>query len=82
MGFKSVKKATRAWMLEGITSSLPAGDARCNAFVTLAGKFRRDGLESIHSEYYEGGWAVSPFIWRPGSSVKTQDIAAGRSTTS
>jgi hypothetical protein len=52
---------SRAWMLEGIASSLPAGDARRSTFLTLAGKFRQEGLESIHSEYYEGGHWLGSF---------------------
>jgi Protein of unknown function (DUF2891) len=52
---------SRAWMLEGIVSRLPAGDSRANAFIALAGKSRSAGLESIHSEYYEGGHWLGSF---------------------
>ncbi len=52
---------SRAWMLEGIASALPGADPRRSAFLTLAGKFRQEGLESIHSEYYEGGHWLGSF---------------------
>jgi len=46
---------SRAWMLEGIVSKLPADDARRRQLTDLAARLRQAGLESIRSEHYEGG---------------------------
>ena len=45
---------SRAWMLEGIVSTLPADDARRKPLTALAGRLRQAGLESIKGEHYEG----------------------------
>ncbi len=52
---------SRAWMLEGIVSKLPAGDPRRAALTALAGKLRAAGLESIKGEHYEGGHWLGSF---------------------
>src|SRR5664279_274060 len=52
---------SRAWMLEGIVSKLPAADARCKPLTALAGKLKAAGLESIRSEHYEGGHWLGSF---------------------
>lgn len=52
---------SRAWMLEGIVSRLPAGDARRGALTTLAGRLKQAGIESIESEHYEGGHWLGSF---------------------
>jgi hypothetical protein len=52
---------TRAWMLEGIVSKLPASDARREPFKAMAAKFRQAGLDSIKSEHYEGGHWLGSF---------------------
>jgi hypothetical protein len=52
---------SRAWMLEGIVSKLPAADARVQSFKALAGKLRQAGLDSIKSEHYEGGHWLGSF---------------------
>ena len=52
---------SRAWMLEGIVSRLPAPDARRKAFTALAGQLRQAGLDSIKSEHYEGGHWLGSF---------------------
>src|SRR5262249_50045475 len=52
---------SRAWMLEGIVSRLPAGNARRNLLTALAGKLRKNGLDSIKSEHYEGGHWLGSF---------------------
>jgi len=52
---------SRAWMLEGIVSRLPAGDVRRAQFIALAGLLRQAGLESIRSEHYEGGHWLGSF---------------------
>lgn len=52
---------SRAWMLEGIVSKLPAGDARGAPMTALASKLKQAGLESIRSEHYEGGHWLGSF---------------------
>lgn len=52
---------SRAWMLEGVLSKLPASDARRKPLAALAGKLRQAGLESIRSEQYEGGHWLGSF---------------------
>jgi hypothetical protein len=52
---------SRAWMLAGIVSRLPAADARRPGLTTLAGRLRQAGLESIKSEHYEGGHWLGSF---------------------
>lgn len=52
---------SRAWMIEGIVSKLPAADSRRQQLTALAGKLKQAGLESIHSEYYEGGHWLGSF---------------------
>lgn len=43
---------SRAWMLEGIAASLPAGDPRCPAISATADEHRAAGLASITGEHY------------------------------
>jgi hypothetical protein len=52
---------SRAWMLKGIVSKLPASDARRASFSTMAGQLRQVGLESIRGEHYEGGHWLGTF---------------------
>ncbi len=52
---------SRAWMLEGIASKLPASDPRRKQFNALASKLKQAGLESIRSEHYEGGHWLGSF---------------------
>jgi Protein of unknown function (DUF2891) len=52
---------SRAWMLEGIVSRLPAADARRAALIALAGRLKQAGLDSIKSEHYEGGHWLGSF---------------------
>lgn len=52
---------SRAWMLEGIASALPAGDARTRSLTALSGRLRQVGLDSIKSEHYEGGHWLGSF---------------------
>jgi hypothetical protein len=48
---------SRAWMIEGIASKLPAG----GALTELAGRLKQAGLDSIKSEHYEGGHWLGSF---------------------
>jgi Protein of unknown function (DUF2891) len=52
---------SRAWMIEGILSKLPANDARHKPLTELAGRLRQTGLDSIKSEHYEGGHWLGSF---------------------
>ena len=46
---------SRAWMLEGIASHLPAGDPRKAGLKGAARRHRNDGLAAVTGEHYEGG---------------------------
>src|SRR6266566_4264463 len=46
---------SRAWMLEGIISALPADDPRRPALAAAADAHRRAGLAAVTGEHYEGG---------------------------
>src|SRR2546423_3050650 len=63
---------SRAWMLEGIASGLPARDPRLPAISAAADAHRQAGLAAVTGEHYEGGhWLRSFAIYlatRPGSS--------------
>ena len=52
---------SRAWMIEGILSALPATDGRRLAMADLATRLRRAGLASITSEHYQGGHWLGTF---------------------
>jgi DUF2891 family protein len=52
---------SRAWMLEGIASGLPPGDARTGALLAAAERHREHGLRSVTGEHYEGGHWLGSF---------------------
>lgn len=52
---------SRAWMLEGIISALPADDARRTALIGAAGAHRRAGLAAVTGAHYEGGHWLGSF---------------------
>lgn len=52
---------SRAWMLEGIASALPASDPRRAALRSAAAAHRRAGLEAVTGEHYEGGHWLGTF---------------------
>ena len=52
---------SRAWMLEGIASGLPAKDARLSAIRAAANAHREAGLKSVTGEHYEGGHWLGSF---------------------
>src|SRR5437868_5038674 len=52
---------SRAWMLEGVLSSLPADDPRRPALASAAEAHRRAGLEAVTGEHYEGGHWLGSF---------------------
>jgi hypothetical protein len=70
---------SRAWMLEGILSALPAGDPRRAALQATADANRRAGLTAVTGEHYEGGhWLGSFAVYLTtkrglqGTSLKTR----------
>jgi hypothetical protein len=52
---------SRAWMLEGIAASLPAGDPRIPALRAAAAAHRESGLHAVTGEHYEGGHWLGSF---------------------
>jgi len=52
---------SRAWMLEGIASGLPAADPRRPALLAAAGTHRAAGLSGATSAHYEGGHWLGTF---------------------
>ena len=52
---------SRAWMLEGILSALPAGDSRRPALVAAADAHRNAGLAAVTGAHYEGGHWLGSF---------------------
>lgn len=52
---------SRAWMLEGIISALPANDSRRPALVVAAEAHGRAGLAAVTGAHYEGGHWLGSF---------------------
>jgi hypothetical protein len=52
---------SRAWMLEGIASRLPAGDSRLPAIRAAAAAHARAALPAVTGEHYEGGHWLGTF---------------------
>ena len=52
---------SRAWMLEGIASGLPAGDRRRATLLAAAAAHRVSGLRAVSGEHYEGGHWLGTF---------------------
>ncbi len=52
---------SRAWMLEGIASGLPAGDSRAKKIRSIAKRHRDAGLAAVTGEHYEGGHWLGSF---------------------
>jgi hypothetical protein len=52
---------SRAWMLEGIISALPANDLRRPALAAAAEVHRRAGLAAVTGAHYEGGHWLGSF---------------------
>jgi hypothetical protein len=52
---------SRAWMLEGIASGLPKGDARVKPLLSAAKAHGDAGLASVTGEHYEGGHWLGSF---------------------
>ncbi len=52
---------SRAWMLEGIASALPAGDRRLPSLKAAAQRHRDAGIRAVTGEHYEGGHWLGSF---------------------
>lgn len=52
---------SRAWMLEGIASALPANDRRLPTIRRAAAAHRTKGLAAVTGEHYEGGHWLGSF---------------------
>lgn len=52
---------SRAWMLDGIASGLPANDPRLAALKSSAAAHRNAGLAAVTGEYYVGGHWLGSF---------------------
>lgn len=52
---------SRAWMLRGIASALPAGDNRLRPINAAAEAHTRTGLAAVTGEHYEGGHWLGSF---------------------
>jgi Protein of unknown function (DUF2891) len=52
---------SRAWMLEGIASALPADDLRRHALNAAADEHQRAGLAAVTGTHYEGGHWLGSF---------------------
>ncbi len=52
---------SRAWMLEGIASALPANDSRRRILLDTAQAHREAGLRAVTGEHYEGGHWLGSF---------------------
>lgn len=52
---------SRAWMLEGVASGLPAGDARKPVLLETAERHLRAGLSSVTGDHYEGAHWLGSF---------------------
>jgi Protein of unknown function (DUF2891) len=52
---------SRAWMLEGVASGLPAGDTRVAGLEAASRVHREAGLRAVTGEHYEGGHWLGTF---------------------
>ena len=52
---------SRAWMLNGLASKLPANTARHKQLTALSATLRQAGLDAIKAEHYEGGHWLGSF---------------------
>jgi hypothetical protein len=69
---------SRAWMLEGIASELPANDPRLKSFAACAAAHRSAGLAAVTGEHYEGGHWLGSFavylVTRRGIALPKNNI--------
>jgi hypothetical protein len=68
---------SRAWMLRGVASGLPAGDPRRAALEGAAARHAEAALPAVTGEHYEGGhWLGSFAVYLLGGSGRTAGAAA------
>ena len=64
---------SRAWMLQGIASGLPAADPRRKALEKAAARHGESALSAVTGEHYEGGhWLGSFAVYLLGGSGRPQ----------
>lgn len=68
---------SRAWMLEGMASGLPAADPRVPVLGKAADRHRQAGLGAVTGEHYEGGHWLGSFATY---LVTRRGLAAGPQT--
>ena len=69
---------SRAWMLEGIASALPAANKRRRAILAAANRHRDAGLAAVTGEHYEGGhWLGSFAVYLSTGRGLPQQIETG-----
>lgn len=67
---------SRAWMLEGIASGLPAGDPRIAAINAAAREHRRAGLAALAGQHYEGShWLGSFAVYLVTQRGRTTELS-------
>jgi len=68
---------SRAWMLQGIATGLPAGDPRRAALTGAATRHAEAALPAVTGEHYEGGhWLGSFAVYLLGGSGRDAGAAA------
>jgi len=68
---------SRAWMLRGIASGLPAADKRRSSLVSAAENHAASALPAVTGEHYEGGhWLGSFAVYLLGGSGRMTGTAA------
>lgn len=68
---------SRAWMLHGIASGLPARDPRRTALASAAARHAEAALPAVTGEHYEGGhWLGSFAVYLLGGSGREAGAAA------
>jgi hypothetical protein len=67
---------SRAWMLDGIVSGLPANDARRASLQAVAVRHRESGLKAVTGEHYEGGHWLGSFAVYLSSGRGLTGVAA------
>jgi hypothetical protein len=71
---------SRAWMLNGIVSGLPAGDSRRASLQAAADRHREAGLKAVTGEHYEGGHWLGSFAVYLSSGRGLPSASAGAVT--
>lgn len=72
---------SRAWMLDGIASSLPSGDPRIKSLRATMKAHAASGLASVTGEHYEGGHWLGSFASYLVTRRGIDDVAKGGAPT-